>query len=257
MILISFFSTFSDTTEVEINQQGEAGNEFMKNSVITGNVMEFTESVRHIRGNFRVENPQYILTAGQGMIDVKKDVMEANINVRLIQENNTLTCAKLIYYMAEERAVATGNPKIVETVKDDSDKDIIFTTGEITGDRIINYLKDDMVVVEDNVRVEKMKIEDGKQSFDYRLYCDNLTYYNKAQKAIAIGNVKIEQVESTAFGDRLVFYELENRVEIVGNAFIERDNGDKVYGEKIVYFMNGDRVLIFNAKAEVRPSIKQ
>ena len=227
--------------------------DFIDRSKITGKVMEIVGSVRYIRGDFKVDNPDYVLTAGQGKIDEKTNIMQAIINVKLVQEKYTLTCNKLNYYISEEKAVATGQPKIIERSRSEDTGEVVVHSSEITGERIINYVKEDRVVVEDNVQVEKVNIEDGRKVLDYRLFCDNLTYYNTVGKAIAIGNVKIERLDSIAYGDRLVFYEAEGRIEIVGNASVERTNGDEVHGEKIVYFTEADRVLIFKAKAAVIP----
>ncbi len=227
--------------------------DFIDRSKITGKVMEIVGSVRYIRGNFKIENPDYTLTAGQGKIDEKTNIMQAIVNVKLVQEKYTLTCNKLNYYIDEEKAVATGQPMIIERDNGDDSSEVVIHSSEVTGERIINFVKEDRVVVEDNVKVEKVNIEDGRKVLDYRLFCDNLTYYNTVGKAIAIGNVKIERLDSVAYGDRLVFYEEEGRIEIVGNASVKRNNGDEVYGEKIVYFTDADRVLIFKAKAAVIP----
>jgi|GEM_PF-5742250 len=227
--------------------------DFIDRSKITGKVMEIVGSVRYIRGDFKVDNPDYVLTAGQGKIDEKTNMMQAIINVKFIQEKYTLTCNKLNYYISEEKAVATGQPKIIERSGNEESGKVVIQSSEIIGERIISFIKEDRVVVEDNVQVEKVNIEDGRKVLDYRLFCDNLTYYNTVGKAIAIGNVKIERLDSTAYGDRLVFYESEGRIEIVGNASVERINGDEVHGEKIVYFTGSDRVLIFKAKAAVIP----
>lgn len=234
-------------------QLGVSGaDDFMKNSEITGKVMEFLGSIRYIRGDFKVVNPSYTLTAGQGKVDEEKNIMEAYINVKLVQEKYTLDCNKLLYYMEEEKAVATGEPVINETLRDT--KEIVIGKSKITGKRVVNYIKEDRVIVEDDVKIEKFKIIEGKQELDYNLFCDNLTYYNNTGKALAIGNVRIERVDSIAHGDRLIFFEGENRIEIVGNASIERASGDKVNGEKIIFFTEDERVLIFKAKAEVIPS---
>ncbi|PLX15171.1 MAG: hypothetical protein C0601_13655 [Candidatus Muiribacterium halophilum] len=227
--------------------------DFIDRSKITGKVMEIVGSVRYIRGNFKIENPDYTLTAGQGKIDEKTNIMQAIVNVKLVQEKYTLTCNKLNYYIDEEKAVATGQPMIIERDNGDDSSEVVIHSSEVTGERIINFVKEDRVVVEDNVKVEKVNIEDGRKVLDYRLFCDNLTYYNTVGKAIAICNVKIERLDSVAYGDRLVFYEEEGRIEIVGNASVKRNNGDEVYGEKIVYFTDADRVLIFKAKAAVIP----
>ncbi|MCK9225359.1 MAG: hypothetical protein M0R46_01310 [Candidatus Muirbacterium halophilum] len=229
-----------------------SADDFMKNSEITGKVMEFLGSIRYIRGDFKVINPSYTLTAGQGKVDEEKNLMEAYINVKLVQEKYTLECNKMIYYMDEEKAVATGEPIINETIKDT--KETVIGKSKITGKRVVNYIKEDRVVVDDNVKIERFKFVDGKQELDYNLFCDNLTYYNNTGKALAIGNVRIERVDSTAYGDRLIFFEGENRIEIVGNASIERKTGDKVHGEKIIFFTEDERVIVFKAKAEVIPS---
>ncbi len=240
-------------TLISISALAQEDNDFMKNSEITGKIMEFMENVRYIRGDFKVVNPDYILTAGQGKIDQSQNIMEAYIKVKLVEEKYTLTCNKLIYHMDEEKAVAIGEPKIIERARMDTRENSLVST-EITGSRILNYIKEDRVVIEDNVVVEKKKYNEGREQLDYRLYCDNLTYYNAIGKAVAIGNVRIERVDSTAYGDRLVFYDYDSRIEIVGNASIEQEEGDRVFGEKIVYFNEDDRVIIFNAKAEIIPS---
>ncbi|MGM0608752.1 MAG: LptA/OstA family protein [Candidatus Muiribacteriota bacterium] len=230
---------------------GEEQSDFMKNSVVTGNVMEFSDNIRHIRGDFKVDNPDYQLTAGQGKVDSKKNIMEAHINVKLTRDNYVLTSNKLVYYMNEDRAVCTGNPEIIESFEE---HDVLRGSSTIKGNRIIIFNEEDRMVVEDNVEVERMTIEDGREKLDYRLFADQLTYYNISRRTVAVGNVKVERTDSIAYGDRLVFYEEDDRIEIVGNAYVERENGDKVNGEKIVYFMQSERVLIFNARAEVYPT---
>jgi lipopolysaccharide export system protein LptA len=233
-----------------------ADSKFMEKSKITGKVMEFNGSKRYIRGNFRVENPSYILTAFEGMVDEKKNIMEARGRVKLIEDKYTLTCNKLIYYINEDKDIAIGSPKIVERATKKDTEENVLTSSTITGEKVTTYVKEDRVVVDGNVKVKKVNIENGKEVLDYILYCDNLTYYNKISKAIAIGNVKIERKDSIAYGDKLVFYDNQNRIEIVGNAFIKRNTGDKIMGEKIIYFTDTDRILVFKAKAEVIQSSK-
>jgi len=69
-------------------------------------------------------------------------------------------------------------------------------------------------------------------------------------RIVAIGGVRIERVQGgTATSDEAVYYEKEGKVILTGNPVLKQAN-DVIEGERVVFFMNDDRVVVEGSEAK-------
>ncbi|MBI5327313.1 MAG: lipopolysaccharide transport periplasmic protein LptA [Deltaproteobacteria bacterium] len=108
----------------------------------------------------------------------------------------------------------------------------------ITSNNMEARKKDNLVIFKGDVAVQQK---------DYILYSNELhIYYAEAQEIkemIAMGNVKMVQLNKVATGEKAVYNRETRVVVITGNPQVEQDC-DVVKGDKITIFLDEDKSLI-------------
>lgn len=124
-----------------------------------------------------------------------------------------------------------------------------FATGnnrapiDITSDTVEASQKQNMVTFKGNV-VAKQE--------DITLYANTIVvYYNadtkKVREIMAIGNVRIVQLDRRATGQKAIFQQDENRVILEGDAVL-REGENVIRGEKVTYFVDEERSVVEGGK---------
>ncbi|MBI5287295.1 MAG: lipopolysaccharide transport periplasmic protein LptA, partial [Deltaproteobacteria bacterium] len=102
------------------------------------------------------------------------------------------------------------------------------------------------------IKKERLVIFKGKvvaQQKEFTVYSDELyVYYNEGEKEdireiIAVGNVKMTQLDRVATGDRAVYYSGERRIVLTGNPQVQQGS-DTVRGEKVIVFLDEDKSFV-------------
>ncbi len=110
---------------------------------------------------------------------------------------------------------------------------------EITSDTVEGDQKQNMVTFKGNV-VAKQE--------DITLYANSLVvYYNpdtkKLKEIMAVGNVKITQLDRRASGNKALFQQDANKVTLEGEAVL-REGDNVIRGERITYYVDEGRSLV-------------
>jgi lipopolysaccharide export system protein LptA len=69
----------------------------------------------------------------------------------------------------------------------------------------------------------------------------------KLKEIMAIGNVKIVQLDRRATGQKATFYEEENKVILDGEAVV-REGENEIRGERVIFYVNEERSLVEGGK---------
>lgn len=84
------------------------------------------------------------------------------------------------------------------------------------------------------------------------LYSDTLVVYydpnaQKVKEIVAIGNVKVVQLNRRASGEKATFYQDENKVVLDGNAVV-REGENVVRGERVTFYVDEERSVVEGKK---------
>ena len=114
---------------------------------------------------------------------------------------------------------------------------------DITSDTVEASQKENMVTFKGNV-VAKQE--------DITLYANMIVvYYNpdtkKLKEIMAIGNVKIVQLDRRATGQKAIFQQDENKVILDGEAVL-REGENVIRGERIIYYVAEERSVVEGGK---------
>jgi lipopolysaccharide export system protein LptA len=69
----------------------------------------------------------------------------------------------------------------------------------------------------------------------------------KLREIMAIGNVKIVQLDRRATGQKATFYQDENKVVLDGDAVV-REGENEVRGERVIFYVNEERSVVEGGK---------
>ena len=69
----------------------------------------------------------------------------------------------------------------------------------------------------------------------------------KVKEIVASGNVKVVSLDRRATGQRVIFYQDENKVVLEGDAVI-REGENVVRGERVTYYINEERSVVEGGK---------
>jgi len=110
---------------------------------------------------------------------------------------------------------------------------------DITSDTVEANQKQSIVTFKGNV-VAKQE--------DFTLYANTLViYYNQDTKKIkeimAIGNVKIVQLERRATSKKATFHQDENKVVLEGETVV-REGENVIRGERVIYYIDEERSVV-------------
>ena len=130
-----------------------------------------------------------------------------------------------------------------------------FTTSrspiEITSDSVEGDQKQNRVTFKGNV-VAKQE--------EATLYANTVVVYydsemKKMKEIVATGNVRIIQMDRRATGQKVTFYQNENKIVLEGDAVI-REGDNVVRGERVVYLADEERSYVEGGKGgRVRTTI--
>jgi lipopolysaccharide export system protein LptA len=114
---------------------------------------------------------------------------------------------------------------------------------DITSDTVEGNQKQSIVTFMGNV-VAKQE--------DATLYANILViYYNpdtkKLKEIVATGNVKVVQLDRRATGQKVTFYQDENKVVLEGDAVV-REGENVTRGERVTYYLNEERSVVEGGK---------
>jgi len=114
---------------------------------------------------------------------------------------------------------------------------------DIVSDTVEANQKENTVIFEGNV-VAKQE--------DTTLYANRLVIRygaetKKLREIMAIGNVKIVQLDRRATGQKATFYQEENKVVLDGDAVV-REGDNEVRGERVTFYVNEERSLVEGGK---------
>jgi len=139
---------------------------------------------------------------------------------------------------AQQKKTGKGDEKKLKT-----DKGFGFTASrapiDITSDTVEARQKDNTVTFKGNV-VAKQE--------DITLYANTLViYYDPNTKGlkeiVAIGNVKVVQLDRRATGQKATFYQEQNRVVLDGDA-VAREGENVIRGERITFYVEEERSVV-------------
>jgi lipopolysaccharide export system protein LptA len=87
---------------------------------------------------------------------------------------------------------------------------------------------------------------------DTTLYANTLVILyeaetKKVKEIMAIGNVKIVQLERRATGQKATFQQEENRVVLDGDAVV-REGENEIRGERVIFYVNEERSIVEGGK---------
>ena len=114
---------------------------------------------------------------------------------------------------------------------------------DVVSDTVEANQKENTVIFEGNV-VAKQE--------DTTLYANTLVIRygaetKKLREIMAIGNVKIVQLDRRATGQKATFYQEENKVVLDGDAVV-REGDNEVRGERVTFYVNEERSLVEGGK---------
>jgi len=114
---------------------------------------------------------------------------------------------------------------------------------EITSDSVEGDQKQNRVTFKGNV-VAKQE--------EATLYANTVVVYydsemKKMKEIIATGNVRITQLDRRATGQKVTFYQIENKIVLEGDAVI-REGDNVLRGERVVYLVDEERSLVEGGK---------
>lgn len=236
------------------------------------------------KGDVKVKKGDMTLTANSVRSFFTKktrkiDRIEALGNVHVEKGDRVITAKKGIYYELEKKIVLSGKPRV--------------TQGENTleGDKISFFIEGDRVVIHGNVRtvfvpkkkksLEKVKKNKAKK---VRIFSDDLMFSKKEERAEYYGNVKVENGNVNLFaqrvhirfeGTKVVSITAKENIKVVSDDRVVTGGmseydivGDKIIfsgspktktgkswlkGERIVYFIKDERVIVSSAVSLLYP----
>ena len=152
-----------------------------------------------------------------------------------------------LFLISAEAQTKKGAPKIDEKLPK-ATAGFGFSTNsrapiDITSDTVEASQKENMVTFKGNV-VAKQE--------DITLYANMIVvYYNpdtkKLKEIMAIGNVKIVQLDRRATGQKAIFQPDENKVILDGEAVL-REGENVIRGERIIYYVGEERSVVEGGK---------
>jgi lipopolysaccharide export system protein LptA len=128
-----------------------------------------------------------------------------------------------------------------------NNKDKIITfTGNVVTKRGGSTIYSDALKIyyQDNKNDEKKGVKKepkSKTSQETEGFSSNVT------KILAIGNVKIEQGERYATGERAEYFENEKKIVLTGNP-VAWEKGNKILGTEMIFFIDRDETIIKGSK---------
>ena len=125
------------------------------------------------------------------------------------------------------------------------DKIITFTGNVVTkrGDSTI-YSDTLEIYYQDNKNDEKKDAKKGPQN---KASQETEGFSSNVTKILAIGNVKIEQGERYATGERAEYFENEKKIVLSGNP-VAWEKGNKIQGTEMIFFVDRDETIIKGSK---------
>ena len=128
----------------------------------------------------------------------------------------------------------------------------IFSSQKSGSDQPLNITSDRLRAVQRKRTVEFIGNVVAKRE-DMILFSDRfLTFYNaqnKIEKAKAIGNVKINQIDRTATCKEATFYQSEQKIVLTGNPKVWQGK-NTIKGDKIIIYLNTDQIEIVGGAQE-------
>lgn len=223
---------------------------------ITGDVMYLNEDgTRVVEGHLVIKREDMTLWADRGTYNEKKNFSSATGHVIVEMENTNLTCGYLEFYMNENRSVARIQPKIVQkipekkvedesseskledgelekkaTEKKNKTKSTNTKTGVLVGREIEIYHDENRVKAVGRAiltqystsgkksRKAKRKGSSISKDGDLKITAHSIELYTDINRMVALRNVKIVNSDITAAGNKAIYNDKTEVLDIIGNA---------------------------------------
>lgn len=171
-----------------------------------------------------------------------KDKLIAEGNVKIEQEDVTITSKKADFNMKDKIGLISGNVVLTKedvTISGDTmDADFNNKIYKFTGDVVL---------------VQKRKDKEGKEE-EVKWFCKGLTINGDKKDLTAKGGVRIERKDLKIEADEAQYIDETQEIILTGNVYIDQNNGEKwVKGDSgIVYLEEED----FEVKGHVESGFK-
>lgn len=171
-----------------------------------------------------------------GHFEKKEEKIMGTGGVIVLKADIEITAKESIYYEKEKRAEISN------------DVHLVHDKGEISSNTMEAWLEDDQYIFQGNVRMVQ-NLTDGK----FNLMSPYLLLFKEDNSFQAKRGVVIEYNERTMKGEEVIYNDQEETLELIGNVYIEEENGDWVRSERAVFYLETEE---FNAEGGVELEIK-
>ena len=154
-----------------------------------------------------------------------KDLLIATGNVKITQEDVTITAGRGEFYMKNKTGLITGNVVLTK-------KEIV-----ITGDKMDTDFNKKIYKFQGNVMlVQNRKNKKGEED-KVIWYCKALTINGDSKDLQVEGGVKITKKDLKIDADSAHYMDKDQTILLAGNVYIDQNNGEK--------WMKGDKATIY------------
>lgn len=207
-----------------------------------------------LKGSARIERDGVLLEADEILYNDRRKEAFATGNTRLSNKDFTLESGQLKVYlpgatalqgMLEEDmvAIAQKSPRLVGA-PDESGR-----RNQVTAVEIKFYKGSEKVEAFENVRLLQFSTDGLRVKEELSVTGNYLEYLNQDKRALVKGRVKLSAKELGAEGERLIYYQKDQRFYVIGDASVHQldPNGkvqDTVRGSKILHILNEKRTIL-------------
>jgi len=171
-----------------------------------------------------------------GHFEKKEEKIIGTGGVIVLKGDIEINAKQLTYYEEEKRAEITN------------DVHLVHDKGEISSNTMEAWLEDDRYIFQDNVKMVQ-NLTDGK----FNLTSPYLVLLKEDNSFQAERGVVIDYNERTLKGEKVLYNDQEETLELIGNVYIEEENGDWVKSENAIFYLETEE---FNAEGGVELEIK-
>lgn len=183
----------------------------------------------------KVEKEEFLIMK-VGHFEKKEEKIVGKGGVTLLKGNVEIKAEEVLFFEEEKRA------EILDNVY------LIHDKGEIYSDIMEAWLSEDRYIFQNNVKMIQ-NLADGK----FNLKSPYLELLKEDNSFKAEKGVVINYNGRTLKGDRVLYNDQEEILELIDNVYIEEDNGDWVKSEKAIFYLETEE---FNAEGGVELEIK-
>ncbi|MGB0525055.1 MAG: OstA-like protein [Flammeovirgaceae bacterium] len=230
---------------------------FLKGDSIrmTGDTLFYygNDRLAEVWGNIVFSDSQMVLTTDQLDFDMNTNLASYQYGGKITDDSTTLT-SKKGYYNTQTKLVAFSKDVVLDNPVSEYHLESDTLTYNTTT-KIAYFHATTEITTRDGKLIAEEGQYDSQQSKSifkknarienesYTLSGDFIDYDEVLEKGIATGNVRLFSKEDTVviYGDKALYFGLEGRTEILGNAMVE-----KPFGEGDTLFVQADTLISIN-----------